>query len=50
MVLSSRAVGLGDSFGMDSDRNKDIITWDETITTCKPKILLEKHKRFNGII
>lgn len=46
VVLSSRAVGLDDSFGMDSE-NKDIIPWHETITTCKPGIPLEDYRKQN---
>ncbi|KAM0546768.1 hypothetical protein ACHAPJ_010697 [Fusarium lateritium] len=45
VVLSSRAVGVDDSFGMDSDSNADIIPWHETITTCKPGISLEEFEK-----
>lgn len=38
LVLSSRAVGLDDSFGMKSEGNEDIIPWHETITTVQPGI------------
>jgi hypothetical protein len=42
VVLSSRAVGTDEAFGMDSGSNEDIIPWHEMITTCEPGTPLEK--------
>lgn len=45
VVLSSRAVGLDDSFGMASEKNENIIPWHETITTVQPGIPLDEYRK-----
>lgn len=45
VVLSSRAVGLDESFGMDSKDNEDIIPWHESIISVVPGIPFEEYRK-----